>query len=219
LIQIPSLLSRAECAAICEIVSQDSMWRDGGHTARGHARAVKNNLQADDSQPSVRGALTKIQDTLLAQDVFKAYTQPATLVRVMINQYGPGMSYGDHVDAPYIDSLRTDLSFTLFLSDPASYSGGDLVIDASGVQDTIKLDQGSVIVYPARRVHRVNPVTHGERIACVGWVKSRVRSETMRETLFDLESMIASLDDTEISAAQRIRLTNIRNNLLREVGE
>ena len=224
-IEIANVLSDTDCGAIAETLCSAAIWSDGGATARGAALAAKNNLQADRDTAPVRGAIAKISKALLEHDVFNAFAQPHSLVRLMINRFEQGMAYDDHVDAPYIDGRRTDLAFTLFLSDPQSYDGGALIINACGTQDSVKLARGSLVLYPARYIHRVEPVTRGQRLACVGWVESRITSPTMRESLFELERVIADLGadlgaslGARAHADLRLRLMNIRNNLLRESG-
>ncbi len=219
LLQIADILTRDECAAILEALAEDKYWRDGGETAKGAARTVKNNRQADREAPAVRGVLKKIEQALNANPVFRAAAQPSRYARIMLNRYGPGMTYGDHVDAPYIDGTRTDLSFTVFLCDPESYEGGALVIDNAGHEDVIKGPPGSVVLYPSTAVHRVEEVTKGARISCVGWIKSRIKSADHRAILFELERAIHDLNEMNAPAPLRTRFANIRNNLIRTFGE
>lgn len=219
LIHIDSVLSEAECRAIEEATRAADIWRDGKASAKGAARAAKENLQADSGAPAVKGALSKIGDALTAHPVFTAAAQPDALIRLTLNKYEQGMAYGDHVDAPYITGLRTDLSFTLFLTPPDEYEGGALVIDNSGHEDVIRGPAGSVVLYPSSSVHRVAIVTQGARLACIGWVKSRVKSAEHRQLLFQLETALADLKATDGSLAVYTRLTNLRNNLLRLFGE
>ncbi|MEO1242253.1 MAG: Fe2+-dependent dioxygenase [Pseudomonadota bacterium] len=219
LLQIAEILSDAECAAIRDALSADDLWRDGKSTAKGAAQRAKNNLQADPAIPAVKGVLAKIEKSLRKNAVFGAAAQPASFARLMINRYAEGMSYGDHVDAPYIENTRSDLSFTVFLSAPEDYDGGELVIDTAGREDVIRGPLGSIALYPSTAVHRVEEVTRGARVACIGWVKSRVRSSDHRAILYDLESAIADLNALEAPQELRDRLVNVRNNLLRSFGD
>ena len=219
LLQIADILTPAECNAIKDALAAEDIWRDGKTTAKGAARAAKENLQADSSLPTVRGVLAKIEKAVLANPVFKAAAQPDRLARVMISKYAAGMHYGDHVDAPYIEGARSDLSFTVFLSDPGDYKGGALVIDNAGREDAIRGAMGSAVLYPSSSVHRVEPVEAGERIACIGWARSRVKSADHRAILFDLETAIADLNQLEAPQPLRNRLANVRNNLLRAFGD
>lgn len=219
LIQIEGILSAPECAAIRDAMSGPALWRNGRVTAKGEAKAVKENRQANPDAPPVKGVVSKITDALRAHPVFHAAAQPQAFVRAGLNKYGPGMRYGDHVDAPYISNQRTDLSFTLFLSAPDSYEGGELVIDNAGHEDRIKGGEGSLVLYPSKAVHRVEEVRDGERLCCFGWVKSRVRSEEQRALLFELETVIADLRESGTPLPVFNRLLNIRNNLLRSFGD
>ena len=215
LFQLVNILSSAECAAICEVLADDGLWRDGKTTAGGAAKDAKNNQQADPAATSVRGARTKIESALRGSSVFTAAAQPAAFARILLSRYESGMAYGDHVDAAYMDGVRADLSFTLFLNDPDQYEGGELVIDTAGQTDEIKLPAGALVLYPSTSIHRVAPVTNGVRLAAVGWVKSRIRSSDARAVLYDLACVIEDAADPSL----RLRLNNIRNNLLRLFGE
>ena len=215
ILQISDILTQTECATIGEVLDADSLWRDGKATAGGAAKAVKANLQADPQIPAVKGVLKKIQMAIEANTVFKAAAQPSRFARLILSRYQSSMEYGDHVDAAYIDGVRADISFTLFLSNPDDYDGGELVIDSAGSTDTIKAPAGSLVLYPSTAVHRVEAVKKGERLACVGWVESRIRSQEHRSVLFDLERTLTA----DISEKQtRLQLLNIRNNLLRIFG-
>lgn len=219
LLHIDQVLSAEECDAIAEAVSPPALWRDGKETAKGEARAVKENRQADGGAPAVKGAISKIEAALSAHPVFAAAAQPASFVRMTINRYGEGMAYGDHVDAPYIHGQRTDLSFTVFLSEPEEYEGGALVIDNAGHEDSVRGPRGSVVLYPSRSLHRVETVTAGVRLACIGWIKSRIRATEDRAFLFELEVALADLKKTGAPLSVYNRLMNLRNNLLRRFGD
>lgn len=219
MLHINGVLTPDECRAIREALADETVWRDGRDTAKGHARAVKENLQGDLSKPTVKGVIGKIEAALKENETFQAAAQPEKIARMALNQYGTGMSYGDHVDAAYIHDTRTDLSFTLFLSAPEEYEGGDLVIQNAGHDDAIKGPAGSLLLYPSTAVHRVEPVKSGKRLACIGWVKSRIRSREQREMLFELETALADLRAINAPAPIYTRLLNLRNNLLRHFGD
>jgi len=214
LIYISEILSPAVVSAIHEQVQDAAYFTAGTATASGKARAAKNNLQANGDAAKVRGALKTIETALLKHKVFRAAARPKQLVRLMINRYDFGMSYGAHIDAPLMDGIRTDLSFTLFLSAPESYDGGHLVLELGHGQEAIKLPAGSLVLYPTRYLHRVEPVHSGTRLAAVGWVRSHVRDETHRDLLFELDTAMAELrahtDNRGIE-----RLANLQANLLR----
>jgi PKHD-type hydroxylase len=133
----------------------------------------------------------------------------------MFSRYEPGHEYGAHVDDPLMAGKRSDVSFTLFLSDPASYEGGELVLDTPLGEEAIKLDPGSVFIYPATLLHRVAPVTRGVRLAAVGWVRSYIRDAAQRELLFDLETARRRLFDREGKSADGDLLARCAANLQR----
>jgi len=219
LLQIDRILSPDACRAAAEAVADPNLWRDGRETAKGEARSVKENRQADSGAAPVKGVLSMIEEALRKHPVFAAAAQPAAFIRPTLNRYEAGMSYGDHVDAPYINDTRTDLSFTVFLSDPESYEGGELVIDNAGHEDAVKGAAGSVVLYPSSSVHRVETVHSGVRLCCIGWIRSRIRSAEERALLFDLETVIADLKKAGTPLPVYNRLLNLRNNLLRAFGD
>lgn len=218
ILQIADVLAPAEADALREGLADPQLWSDGADTAKGRARAVKRNQQARASEPAVSAALARIRSAVLAHPVVRAAAEPDRIARLMISRYGEGMEYGPHVDAPYIDETRTDVSFTLFLSDPDDYGGGALVIDAAGSEDSLRPNKGALVLYPSTSVHWVQRVTRGVRVAAVGWIKSRVRLGEHRAILFDLAQALADLDAAGVSGAVRDRLANVRNNLLRLWG-
>lgn len=159
---------------------------DGTATAGWHARAVKHNLQARHPQLGAR-----VQQALQAHPLLQAAALPARMREPLFSRCVPGMGYGNHIDDALMgrqEPLRTDLAVTVFLSDPAAYDGGELVLDGhSGVQ-AYKLDAGQALLYPATTVHRVEPVVRGERLVAVLWIQSFVRDASQREVLFDLDT-------------------------------
>jgi PKHD-type hydroxylase len=149
--------------------------------------------------------LRKVEQALLHHEVFVAAARPKRLVRLLISRYEPGMTYGTHVDDALMDGVRPDLSFTLFLSDPATYEGGALVIEDTYGERMVKLPAGELILYPSTTLHRVDPVTSGVRLAAVGWVRSYVRDPEHREILFDLRRRSAKCMPSKASRGFSIR--------------
>ena len=219
IVQVENVLSAVEVDAICDALRDEALWAEGGATASGRARCVKRNHQAKGDDPTVKGVVARISEAVAANPVIKAAAAPERFARLLLSRYGPGMEYGPHVDAPYIDGARTDVSFTLFLSDPETYDGGALVIDGAGSEDCIRLPAGALVLYPSTSLHRVERVTRGARLAAVGWIKSRVKLAEHRAMVFDLTTAIADLDAGAAPGAVRDRLANVRNNLLRTFGE
>lgn len=171
----------------------DASWKDGASTAGAMAREVKRNLQAR----GVQKLETFVADALRRHPVFEMAARPRKLSRIMFSRYQLGMQYGAHTDDALMgdeaDPLRTDLAFTLFLSDPASYEGGALIVDGPAGEQAVKLAAGDCVLYAAGTIHRVEPVTRGERLAAVGWVQSVVRDAARREILFDLSNARARI--------------------------
>lgn len=214
MLTIPDILTPAEIGALKEAASAPgAAFRDGAKTAGWHAAGVKRNEQLD---PKTAAAIIgKATAALSANPVFMAFARPRDFVRVMVSRYRPGMEYGVHVDDALMDGRRTDISFTLFLSAPADYEGGELEIEAPAGNLAVKEAAGSVFVYPSTTLHRVAPVTSGERLAVVGWVRSLVRTADRRDILFELDNVVAACRREGTARATLDRLLKARNNLLR----
>lgn len=189
-------------------------FEDGSATAGALARRVKANAQAAIS-PERDAVLRKVESALSANALFASAARPRAFARLVVSRYRTGQTYGLHVDDALMAGARTDLSFTLFLSDPDSYDGGALVISDRVEDRAFKLPAGELILYPSDTLHRVEPVTAGERLAVVGWVTSWVREPDRREILFDLDAAITA----ELAGAhdpdQLLRLSRTRSNLIR----
>src|SRR3954462_9239431 len=162
-------------------------FEDGAHTAGWSARLVKDNEQARESA-TLRLLRERVETAIRGNDLFALAARPRALTPLLFSRYGPGQTYGAHVDNPLMDGLRTDVSFTLFLSDPEAYAGGELVIESAAGEDDLKLPAGHMVVYPSTALHRVAPVTRGERLVAVGWAQSFIRDAEKRELLLDLET-------------------------------
>jgi PKHD-type hydroxylase len=192
---------------------------DGKRTAGPAARKVKANAQADSSDAKVQALSKFVRQAVERHPVFALYARPSRWSAVMFSRYLGGDAYGFHVDDPTMGEgegrLRTDLSFTLFLSDPESYEGGALLIDGLDGEREVKLSAGSLVLYPTGALHQVTPVTSGERLAAVGWVQSLIRRADEREILFDLGRTRASLPDSQA----RLTVDKAIGNLVRLWGE
>lgn len=192
---------------------------DGRATAGFAAREVKDNRQADVLDRNTAVLRDEIAERIGANELFKLAARPKQLTSVMFSKYEPGMRYGSHVDDALMGGLRADVSFTLFLSEASAYDGGELVIDSASGEDEIKLEAGSMIVYPATTLHRVNPISRGERLAAVGWVRSYIRDEAKRELLFDLDTARKRLFAREGKSGDYDLLSKSAANLLRMWAE
>jgi PKHD-type hydroxylase len=179
---------------------------------------VKANDQALPG-PELDAILAKVEQALAASPLFRSAARPKALTKLMLSRYRVGQTYGLHVDDALMQGLRTDLSFTLFLSDPDSYDGGALIIEDTFEARAIKLEPGEVILYPSTTLHRVEPVSRGERLAVVGWVQSLIRDGAQREVLFDLDQAVEACFAAEGKTEQFDRLAKTRANLLRMWAE
>lgn len=182
----------------------------GGDSAGKVARGVKDNLQARPG-PDTDAVLEKLRSRLMAHPLFQAVAYPRAMAAMLISRTEGGGHYGNHIDNALIAGARADVSFTLFLSPPESYEGGELVIADRAEDRAFKLAQGAAVVYPSDTLHRVNPVTSGSRLVAVGWITSWVRDARQREILFDLWRAIEAAPDPD----QRVLLSKSRSNLLR----
>ena len=187
---------------------------DGRATAGFAARMVKNNRQAEPAR-SLDTIRKLVAERVLGNEVFRLAVRPKALSPLIFSRYEKNMHYGSHVDDALMEGMRTDVAFTLFLSDPASYSGGELAIESAAGEDAFKLDPGSLVAYPATSLHRVTDVTHGERLAAVGWARSFIRDAARRELLFDLDSARRQIFAREGKSTEFDLLSKSFANLLR----
>lgn len=209
---LSDVLSRIEADVLAEAAAGLS-FEDGRRTAGRVARAVKDNLQARPGRET-DAVLEKVRASLSAHPVFQAVAYPRSFARLLVSRTDGGGQYGDHVDNALMGGTRTDVSFTLFLSRPETYKGGELVVSDRIEERAFRLDRGEVIVYPSTTLHRVAPVTDGSRLVVVGWLQSWVREPDRREILFDLWQA-ATAAETGGDTDQVRRLAKTRSNLLR----
>lgn len=188
---------------------------DGKATAGFAARLVKNNEQAAASDASLNEVRKLVSERILGNDLFRMAARPKQLTPLLISRYEPGMAYGSHIDDALMQGLRTDVSFTLFLDDPASYDGGELIIETTAGEDSIKLPAGSLVAYPSTSLHRVADVTRGQRHVIVGWARSFIRDAAQRELLFDLDTARRQLFDRDGKSAEFDLISKSLANLLR----
>lgn len=221
LLAIPDLLTPDEVReARAALDAAD--WEDGRATAGHRAADVKRNLQLPLAHPLARRLGASILDRLAVNPLFVAATLPLRVLPPRFNRYEGGDTYGSHVDnaifvAPGTDvRVRSDVSATVFLSDPDDYDGGELVVEHSFGEERVKLRAGHMIVYPGSSLHRVEPVTRGTRFAAFFWTQSLVASEPQRRQLFDLDRAIQALAADHPEHASIDALTNVYHNLLRQ---
>lgn len=194
-------------------------WRSGKRSAGPAARKVKDNDQADGADPRVRALEAFVVEALRRHPLFEIAARPNRLSRLLFSRYAPGMAYGAHTDdalmGPPEARLRTDLAFTIFLSEQSTYEGGALVVESALGEQAFRLEAGDAILYPANSIHRVAPVERGERLAAVGWAQSFVADAAKRETLFDLSVARTRLAEQGADERQLLLLDKSISNLLR----
>ncbi|TCS36075.1 PKHD-type hydroxylase [Paucimonas lemoignei] len=221
LMTIEQVLSKDEVRQFRDRLAQAD-WQDGAKTAGTLAVSAKQNQQLDDNAPLTAELGNVILRKLGANPLFISAALPRTIYPPKFNRYAHGGNYGVHVDSAVMQipcshlSMRTDLSATLFLSEPEEYAGGELEIEtAFGVQ-AVKLEAGDMVLYPSSSLHRVTPVTEGARVASFFWIESLVGDDAERTMLFDLDQAIQKLTPSmQAGDANLLALTGIYHNLLR----
>lgn len=221
LLVIPQLLPRAQAVALRERIAA-APWVDGNVTSGAGAALAKNNLQLPEDGEAARAARVEVSRALAANPLFLSAALPRVIFPPLFNRYGPRCGFGAHVDnAIRVEPasgrrIRTDLSATLFLTDPEDYDGGELLIEDRYGATGHKCAAGDMLLYPSTSLHSVATVTRGERISCFFWLESMVRDDDARTLLFDLDQSIQTLagergrDDAEV-----LRLTQVYHNLMR----
>jgi PKHD-type hydroxylase len=224
IVHLPQLLSPGEVAR-CRQTLEAAPWVDGNVTSGEMSAQAKANLQAPEDHPRARALGELILAALNRSPGFVSAALPSRVFPPLFNRYDVGMTFGAHVDnavriAIGGGRIRTDLSCTLFLPDPADYDGGELVIEDTYGEHAVKLAAGDLVVYPASSLHRVNPVTRGSRWAAFFWVQSMVRADADRNLLWDLDrAIIATRSDLGDDHPAALSLTGVYHNLLRRWAE
>jgi len=197
----------------------DGQFEDGRKTAGWHARLVKNNEQMASGSAQGKELRAEVEAPLTGPPVFQMAVRPRRMTPILFSRYRDGMTYGNHVDDPVMgrgdNRIRTDISFTLFLDDPDSYDGGELVTDTTAGEQSYKLPAGSAVIYPSSTLHRVEPVTRGQRRVAIGWIQSTIRDPAQREVLFDLDTARRQIFEREGKTAEFDLLTKSLANLQR----
>ncbi|HEY5789280.1 MAG TPA: Fe2+-dependent dioxygenase [Gammaproteobacteria bacterium] len=223
LLTIPDLLDSTQLDSVRRFLAQ-ARFVDGRLSAGSAAAKVKQNLELDREQPGRDKLLEALMAALYARAEFRFAAYPARVATPLFARYVPGMAYGEHVDDPLMgggpgQQYRSDIALTLFLNDPESYAGGELVVTTAFGEQQVKLPAGHLVLYPASSRHRVAPVTAGERLVMVTWLQSQVRDPARRELLYDLwrarEQLLAAAPDDP--ATRRVDTSYV--NLLRMWAE
>jgi len=218
IIQVQQLLTPEQLQQVAALLQQIP-FEDGKNTATGTAKEVKNNMQATrDENPYKRQLQQIVFAAVAGHPLVQAAVMPKNILPPIISKYSNGMEYGWHTDSPVMTidyTVRADLSMTLFLSDPESYKGGELVIHTPSGFVNYKLAKGDAIIYPTTRLHCVNPVTEGERVACVTWLQSLVKDTEKREILFQVKTIQERIAAKDLKSEENLLLLQVYSNLMR----
>jgi len=171
-----------------ELEEAKRYWEDGEKTAGSHASMVKNNLQLNRNNEISKKNAQLVNKKILSSLLIKSFSLSQKIHGIMFTKSSNNMHYGRHIDNPYMSSGRSDLSFTLSLTNKDFYKGGELIIETMNSEDKFKLNAGEIIIYPSSYLHSVSQVDSGYRLVCVGWIESYVKSTEEREYLFDLDA-------------------------------
>lgn len=224
LLQVPDVLARHEIADLKRQLDR-AAWADGNATAGYQSAQAKRNQQLPEEDATARALGQRILESLARNKLFFSAALPKLVYPPIFNRYGEGMTFGSHVDGamrthgPTRMRLRADLSSTLFLTDPEEYDGGELVIEDTYGVHPVKLAPGSMVLYPATSLHRVEPVTRGTRTSAIWWTQSMVRDDGQRAVLFDLDMSILRLTAAHPDDPSLVPLVGVYHNLLRMWAE
>lgn len=220
LIEIPTLLDAAEVAStVATLLAQP--WVDGKVTAGQRSALAKNNRQLSEDSPAAIRLGEQILSRLSDNALFMSAALPKKIYPPLFNRYSGGEAFDWHIDNAIRgikgvrERVRTDISATLFLADPASYDGGELVIRDTFGEQTVKLPAGHLVIYPGSSLHKINPVTRGERLASFFWIESLVREDSQRQLLLDMDVAIQRLTAQQADDQALLQLSGAYHNLLR----
>jgi PKHD-type hydroxylase len=214
-LQIKDVLTPAEVAEVRQLAGR--MKFIDGRASNPH-NIAKSNLQADLNTPESQRASQIAGAAIARNEQFSNFAFPKRIAAPLLSRYEPGMKYGVHADSAYLPlpngPLRSDVSLTLFVGDPTSYDGGELVAHFNSEKIVIKGEPGSMIVYPSTTLHEVNPVTRGERLCFFSFIESVIPDQTKRDLLYQLNEVYA-LEGLKMDWENRVRLQHVSGNLHR----
>lgn len=214
-LQVPELLTPQEVARLRQIASQ-AKFLDGRMSNPGNN--TKDNLQVDLNHPGYQESSQIMTNALHRSQEVADFALPKILAPPLLCRYDPKMKYGAHADTPYITTpgarMRTDVSCTIFIADPASYEGGELQIYLGNEVLKIKYPAGHAIVYPSHTLHEVLPVTSGQRLVGITFIESLVPDSAHREMIYELNE-VAALEGYNMKMENRVRLDTVKSNLIR----
>ncbi len=225
MIHIPQVLTKDQVARLRALIDA-AEWIDGNATSGAQSALAKRNEQLPEDSPAAKAAGEAILDALSANPLFVTAALPQTVFPPLFNRYGGGQTFGVHIDNSIRQSregtvrIRSDLSATLFLTEPEDYDGGELLVeDTYGVHE-VKLPAGDMILYPASSLHQVTPVTRGARTSSFFWIQSLIRDDAKRALLFQMDIAIQQLaGKVGAGAPELVSLTGTYHNLLRMWAE
>ena len=220
---VPNVLDAAQLVSLRERLDRaNEAWVDGRVTAGYQGAPVKFNQQVDERSEVAFACQRIVVPALERSTLFISAVLPNFIYPPMFNRYGVGMKFGDHVDGslrihPHDGrKIRTDVSATLFLTNPADYDGGELEIEDTYGRHSVKLPAGDMVIYPASSLHQVAPITRGVRTSCFFWVQSLIRNDSRRALLYEMDGAIQRLNQTDADEIARRSLIGCYHNLVRE---
>lgn len=224
LLHIPNLLSTEQIDQTIAKIGR-MQWQHGRDSAGLLSKIVKSNIQLSAQDPEFANVSANMREAICENLLFQSAAMPAQVIHPFFNCYEDGGHYGWHVDNARITDIvtgqnhRADLSITVFLSNPDSYDGGELVIRDHFGEHEVKLNAGDAILYPAGSLHQVLPVTRGRRLAACTWIQSQIHSHEHRQMLFDLDHSISALRVEGASVGSILKLTQLYHNLQRSFSD
>ena len=224
LLKIPSVLTREQVVQAREVLFA-SEWVDGSVTTGYQSARVKNNLQLPENSQAAQMLGDLILGALANNPLFMSAALPARIYPPMFNCYQGGGNFGIHVDNAIRHvsgtpvKIRTDVSMTVFFSDPEEYEGGELIIEDTYGAHSVKLRAGDAVLYPSTSLHQVLPVTAGRRLASFFWIQSMIRSDEQRALLYTMDSALQALQGQHDNSAELVKLTGVYHNLVRQWAE
>lgn len=220
LLHVPNVLNAEELSQLRQLLAKAD-WTDGRVTAGTQSAQVKRNIQLPETTADAEAARIIVLKALNRNALFFSAALPKKIYPPLFNQYRDGMDFGAHIDNAVRTHaisgvhVRTDISCTLFINDPESYDGGELVVEDTYGHQVVKLPAGDMVLYPGTSLHHVRPVTNGTRLASFFWVQSMIREDAQRTLLFDMDAAIVTLRQQVGDNAAVIRLTGNYHNLIR----
>jgi PKHD-type hydroxylase len=225
LVCIPKVLDAAQLVSVRERLDRSNAWVDGRVTAGYQGAPVKFNQQIDELSEVAAACQRIIVPALERHPLVISAVLPNVVYPLMFNRYSEGMTFGAHVDGsvrihPHDGrKIRTDVSATLFLTNPEDYDGGELQVEDTYGRHSIKLAAGDMVVYPATSLHNVTPVTRGVRTSCFFWAQSLIRDDQQRALLYEMDNAIQRLNQTNADETARRSLIGCYHNLVRQWSE